>query len=85
MKKAKLIFLGKTGRETLVATFANVNEAAQCRDLLQAKCADQDHSYYAIEYKNGHGDTVRQHADSFAKQVLYMAKSVQQNIKLYLS
>jgi hypothetical protein len=86
MKSAKLLFIDKVGNETLVATFKNVNEAMQCRDLLQAKCADQDDSYYSVDYYDKERKCLRRSmADSFAKQVLYMAESVQQNIRIMLS
>jgi hypothetical protein len=78
--------LTRLGNETLVATFKNVNEAMQCRDLLQAKCADQNDFYYSIDYYDKVKKCLlRKPADSFAKQVLYMAESVQQNIRIMLS
>jgi hypothetical protein len=86
MKSVKLLFIDKIGNEHLVATFKNVNEAAQCRDLLQAKCLDQECPYYSIDYYDkAKKCMVRKPADSFAKQVLYMAESVQQNIRIFLS
>jgi hypothetical protein len=86
MKSVKLLFIDKAGNETLVATFKNVNEAMQCRDLLQAKCSDQNISYYSIDYYDKVKKCLlRKPADSFAKQVLYMEESVRQNIRIMLS
>ena len=73
-----------TQEETKVATFSKKNEAADCRDLMQAKCADQDNAYYFISFKEK-GQTTRQFSDSFVRQVLYMNKTVQDSIKLILS
>lgn len=87
MKKSiKLIHISNTQCETLVATFYNLYEATQCRDLLQAKCEDQDNSYYFIEYYNRKTKTTsRQSADTFSKQVLFMHKDIQKNIRMMLS
>jgi len=73
-----------TQEETKVATFAKKNEAADCRDLMQAKCADQNNAYYFILFKEK-GQTNRQFSDSFARQVTFMNASVQQHIKMMLS
>lgn len=73
-----------TQEETKVATFKNKFEAAACRDLMQAKCADQDNAYYFISFKEK-GQNKRQFADSFTWQVLYLNKTVQDSIKLFLS
>jgi len=70
--------------ETKVATFKNKNEAADCRDLMQAKCTDQNNAHYFIRFKEK-GQYTRQFAGSFTKQVAFMDKSVQQNIRLMLS
>jgi len=78
--KTKLIHIDKVGNETVVATFKTLNEAACCRDLLQAKCADQDTCYYYTELKGR-----RSGADSFSRQIQYLNKDVQQNIRIYLS
>ena len=86
MKAIKLLHIGKDNKETKVATFYNFNEAAQCRDLLQAKCSDQDTCYYYIEYYNKSTKTIsRQGADIFYRQVKFMHASVQHNIKLLLT
>jgi len=77
--KPKIIFIDKTGKETVVATFKTINEAACCRDLLQAKCSDQDTCWYYTEFKG-----IRDGADTFSKQVHFLAPSVQQNIRLHL-
>jgi len=73
-----------TQEETKVATFSKRNEAADCRDLMQAKCTDQNNANYFIRFKEK-GQYTRAFAGSFAKQVTFMDKSVQQNIRLMLS
>ena len=78
--KTKLIFIDKTGNETVVATFKTLNEASCCRDFLQAKCSDQDNCYYYTEFKGS-----RRGPDTFTRQIQYLNKDVQQNIKLFLS
>ncbi len=86
MKAIQLLHIGKDNKETKVATFYNLNEAAQCRYLLQAKCSDQDACYYYIEYYNKSTKTTsRQGADMFSRQVQFMHPSVQHNIKLMLT
>jgi hypothetical protein len=81
--KSKIVYIDKVGNETIVATFNTINEASVCRDLLQAKCSDQENCYYYVDAKIN-GQLTRRGADTFAKQVLYLAKEVQQNIRLML-
>jgi hypothetical protein len=85
MPNVKLIHINQFNqKETLIATFKNKNEAAMCRDLLQAKLSEQDVSQYSIDFKEK-GINYRQSSETFAKQVLYMAESVKQNIRLFLA
>jgi len=86
MKKVKLIFIDLNNKETLVATFVNIYEARQCRDLLQVMQSDQDNAYYYIEYYNKDTKTIsRQGPDSFHRLIFSMNKEIQRQIKLYLS
>jgi hypothetical protein len=55
-------------------------EANKCRDFLQAQCGSQDFCYYYTIIKER-----RYGADLFTKQVCFMNKEVQTNIKLMLS
>lgn len=77
--KTKVIFIDKANKETIVATFKTLNEASCCRDFLQAKCSDQDNCYYYTEFKG-----TRRAADTFARQIQYLNKDVQENIRLML-
>ena len=50
MKQITLLHIDITNKETVVAKFKQLNEAASCRDFLQAKCADQSNCWYYIEF-----------------------------------
>jgi hypothetical protein len=73
-----------TQEETKVGTFTRKIEAAQCRDMLQALCSDQENAYYFIRFKDK-GQYTRQFSDSFTRVVVHMNKEIQRQILLVLS
>lgn len=81
--KCKVIHIDKLGNETIVATVRTFIEASNFRDLLQAKCNDQDNSYYQVEYKQK-GATKRSGADSFYKMLPYFNVDVKKSIHNFL-